>query len=210
MDRCARTTLNRLANGGILLGLVVAGLPFGMRAYGHWAQSKERRSFAPATTEARAAPAAAAPSETPRGATLSTKPRGRVPRRAWRTSVLQIPSIGVDVLASEGTDRWALTIGPGHIPGSAGPGGRGNCIIGAHRNMWDAAFADLPRVRPGDAVYLTTSTDRYTYIVASSREVTTADRAPLRDTADACLTLITCVLPFDHGRRWVVRARLQP
>lgn len=203
MDRRARNTLNRLANGGIVLGMLVAGLPFGMRAYGRWIQSRARMEFAAAR-----APARDGTASSPASATRRRGAARRPPRRRWQTAVIQIPSIGVDTIATEGADRWELTIGPGHILGSAGPGGRGNCIIGAHRNMWDAAFADLPRLKPGAAIYLTTTAARYTYVVVNSREVQTSDRSPLRDTPDARLTLITCVLPFDSRRRWVVQARL--
>jgi len=191
--------LDRLANGGLLLAVVLGCLPLGMKAYGRWAQRQARAGFVIARPEARAADAEAAQRR--------TSPSIQ-PRRRWETCVLQIPSIGVDAVVTEGAGRWELVTGPGHLPETAGPGGRGNCVIGAHRNLWDATFADLPRLKPGDRVNLTTTSDRFTYLIDDSREVKVSDKRPLSETKGACLTLITCVLPFNKGRRWMAHGHL--
>jgi LPXTG-site transpeptidase (sortase) family protein len=189
--------LNGIANGGLVVSVALAALPMGTRVYGDWMQTRERSKFSRAETVRKI--------ERAQKAERWATPTRRHP---WRTSVLQIPAIGVDEVVTEGADAWTLVIGPGHIPRSAGPGGAGNCIIAAHRNVWDSAFADLPKLRPGDKVYLTNSENRYAYVVDSSREVRTDDLKPLRTSREARLTLITCVLPFNAHKRWVAQARL--
>jgi sortase A len=166
-----------------------------MRAYGALTQAAARTHFVPPP---------ARPVRSNSANPLVRKP----PVRAWETSVLQIPKIGVDSVVDEGNEGWTLMPGPGHEPRSAGAGGRGNCIIAAHRNMWEATFADLPEVAPGDEIVLTTPHGIFTDRVTASHETTVNNRQPLAQTKDAVLTLYTCVIPFKESHRWVVQARL--
>jgi sortase A len=190
--------LHRLANFGILLAVLLGTLPFSMRAYGRWSQNLAKRRFVSSLATAKAAPHEA-----------HGKPPGVIPpRKPWETSVIQIPSIGVDAVVTEGAGKWELVIGPGHVQSTAGPGGAGNCVIAAHRNMWDSTFSELPRVKLGDFVYVTTPTQRYAYQIDVSKEISTANKAALRNTKAARLTLITCVLPFNAHRRWAVQGHL--
>jgi len=190
--------LNLVSNVGLALAVFTASLPFGMRAYGHWSQRSAMKDFRRNH-----------PSSSSRKVVQSTvpKPLNR-PRRTWETCVVQIPSLGVDAVTTEGAGKWELVMGPGHLPGSAGAGGAGNCVIGAHRNLWDSTFADLPKLKKGDRVNTIDSRGRSTYMIDQVMEVRTDDKAPLRNTRDARLTLITCVLPFDPHKRWVAQGHL--
>src|SRR5437764_5227048 len=47
---------------------------------------------------------------------------------------LLIPRLDMDEIVLEGVDADALNAGPGHLPGSAFPGERGNPVISAHRD----------------------------------------------------------------------------
>lgn len=196
MNAYFRKRWNRVANAAIAAALILAALPAGMRAYGDWTQAAARSQFTPAL------PPSAKPAASP--GPLVRDP----PARKWQTSVLEIPSIGVNAVVDEGTGNWRLMPGPGHEPGTAGAGGRGNCIIAAHRNMWESTFAHLPRIQPGDEITLTTSDGIFTYRAVSSRQVSTKQRSVLAPTKTARLTLYTCVIPFKESRRWVVQARL--
>jgi LPXTG-site transpeptidase (sortase) family protein len=190
-----RRRWNRAANAGLALALAMGLAPVAMRAYGSFTQAAARSRFTPPVPPARS-PVKPGP--------LVSAP----PHRGWETSVLQIPAIGVDSVVDEGNVDWRLMPGPGHDPRSPGAGSRGNCVIAAHRNMWGATFADLPRLEAGDAVTLTTSHGIFTYRVVGSKEVSVHDRGLLASSPAASLTLYTCVLPFNEARRWVVRARL--
>src|SRR5207237_9002474 len=60
---------------------------------------------------------------------------------------LSIPRIRLDEIVIEGVGDDELNAGPGHLPGSALPGMRGNAVISAHR---DRHFRHLDRLQLGD------------------------------------------------------------
>ncbi|HEY3280725.1 MAG TPA: sortase [Armatimonadota bacterium] len=291
-----RNTLNRLANAGLVVAVLLAFTPFLMRQYGHLVQARARAELEremrqvaatrgatasaprarppgppspptnvrePAAPEARVLPplpseslgaarrhgmprdepsvshgrspgssvplsrATTGGSAAPRIPAASvppsapnTKPRGgeavaqapmrkRKPGR-WVVGEISIPALGLSTVVVEGNGNWRTLAGPGHEPRSPLPGEGGNCVIAAHRNMWDESFRDLPRVRPGDTVVLSTPSDRLAYRVTTSKKMSTSDLTPLRSTNEERLTLYTCVLPFDARYRWVVQARRVP
>jgi len=92
----------------------------------------------------------------------------------------------------EGTDLKDLRKGPGHMQGTALPGGRGICLIAGHR---DTHFLFLQHVRAGDKVELTTGYGTFLYKVRSIGVVPPTDQASFRATNEALLRLITCY-PF--------------
>jgi LPXTG-site transpeptidase (sortase) family protein len=101
---------------------------------------------------------------------------------------LVIPRLGLDEIVLEGVDADALNAGPGHLPGSALPGERGNTVISAHR---DRHFARLGQVRVGDTVITETGARQLRWVVVATR-VIDADGPALFRTKDATLTLTTC------------------
>jgi sortase A len=101
---------------------------------------------------------------------------------------LTIPRLGLDEIVVEGVDDYALNAGPGHLPGSAFPGERGNSVISAHR---DRHFATLGEVQVGDSLFTESGTERMTWVVIAKR-VIDADAPALFNTRDATLTLTTC------------------
>lgn len=101
---------------------------------------------------------------------------------------LVIPRLLVDEIVLEGVDEYSLNAGPGHLPGSAYPGERGNSIVSAHR---DRHFARLGEIRVGDTL-ITESGSRTDNWVVISKRVVAADVPALFRTKDATLTLTTC------------------
>ena len=101
---------------------------------------------------------------------------------------LQIPALGLDEIVVEGVQDAQLNAGPGHLPGSALPGERGNSIISAHR---DRHFHGLDGVAVGDTVVTETSTHRVTWVVVARRVVGRAEPA-LFAADEPTLTLTTC------------------
>ena len=89
---------------------------------------------------------------------------------------IEIPRIGVDWIVVEGVDVADLRKGPGHYPGTALPGVRGNVAIAGHRTTYGAPFQDINELDPGDEIILTTVTGRYVYRVTG-----TTDREPVGD-----------------------------
>lgn len=101
---------------------------------------------------------------------------------------LLIPRLQLDAIVLEGVGDDELNAGPGHLPGSAFPGERGNAIISAHR---DRHFARLGDIQIGDTVVTESGTHRSGWVVISKR-VIDAEAPALYRTRDATLTLTTC------------------
>jgi LPXTG-site transpeptidase (sortase) family protein len=101
---------------------------------------------------------------------------------------LFIPRIGLDAIVLEGVEGRELNAGPGHVPGSALPGERGNAVISAHR---DRHFNHFDLLAVGDTV-VTDAGSAPTQWVITSRRVIDKDAPALFRTTDATLTLTTC------------------
>ena len=101
---------------------------------------------------------------------------------------LIIPAIGLDEVVVEGVGDAELNAGPGHLPGSAVPGEKGNAVISAHR---DRHFSTLGDLRTGDTVHTETMSRRTTWVV-TTRRVVRAGRPALFSSERPLLTLTTC------------------
>ena len=101
---------------------------------------------------------------------------------------LIIPRIGLDEIVLEGVGTEELNAAPGHLPGSAFPGERGNSVISAHR---DRHFDRMDEVQLGDTILTESGQYQNAWVVISKRVVGSATPA-LFKTADATLTLTTC------------------
>jgi LPXTG-site transpeptidase (sortase) family protein len=116
--------------------------------------------------------------------------------------------VGPDV-----TDR-GLAAGPGHYPGTAKPGKKGNIAIAGHRTGWGSPFLHLEDLQPGDRIKLTDRKGvRHTYLVDSSTLVDpSADWVLGEDplgTGEPTLTLTTCDPPSVNTERLIVFATLK-
>jgi LPXTG-site transpeptidase (sortase) family protein len=101
---------------------------------------------------------------------------------------LVIPRIDLDEIVLEGVDGDELNAGPGHLPGSAFPGERGNSVISAHR---DRHFSHFDQLEAGDTITTESGAIRQTWVVVSKR-VVNKDAPALFRTTDPTLTLTTC------------------
>jgi sortase A len=123
---------------------------------------------------------------------------------------LSIPRLGAELYVVEGDDDRDLRLGPGHMPGTALPGEKGNCVIAAHR---DTHFRVLRNIREGDEIALETSEGRFVYTVDHTSIVKPTDVSSLAPTKSGVLHLITCY-PFyflGHApKRFIVDAKLEP
>lgn len=120
---------------------------------------------------------------------------------------LQIPRLGMSVMVHEGVHARTLSIGAGHIPGTASPGDHGNIGIAAHR---DTFFRDLRKIEPEDEIFLDTLHGTYQYAVEWTAIVKPADTDVLESSDESTLTLVTCYPFYYVGSapdRFIVRAR---
>jgi sortase A len=137
-------------------------------------------------------------------------------------AVLRIPVLddGADdpfaKVVVEGTSLADLKKGPGRIRESQQPGELGNLVISGHRTTYGAPFADLDRLRPGDAVVVETRDTWFTYRVTGTRIVSpTAVEVTLPvpgqpgvAPTESVLTLTTCHPRYSARQRMVVSAAL--
>ena len=123
---------------------------------------------------------------------------------------LKIPALDVDVVVVEGTSASALRAGAGHYPKTPLPCEAGNVSIAGHRTTYGKPFANVDRLKTGDAIILETPIGSCTYEV---------DRAPFltkptdfsvvaNDPATSTLTLTTCHPKGSAKERLIVKASL--
>lgn len=101
---------------------------------------------------------------------------------------LVVPSIALDEVIIEGVGADVLNAGPGHMPGTPLPGGAGNSVVSAHRDMH---FRRLAELRMGDTLVTITEYHRTTWRI-TGRRIVSAAAASLFPTPEATLTLTTC------------------
>lgn len=100
----------------------------------------------------------------------------------------------------EGVDLPQLALGPGHYPGTAGPGEVGNFAVAGHRAGHAAPFEDLDRLKPGDVVKFSYGDSHWAYRVNRSfltepTDVGVIDAVPEQTNAvptERLMTLTTC------------------
>lgn len=116
---------------------------------------------------------------------------------------LTIPSVGISAIVLEGDDGTTLNAAPGHIPGTALPGERGNVAIAGHR---DTFFRNLESIRAGDSITLRTLRGTFRYKVDSMQVVDPSQIEVLKPSG-------TCY-PFHiigpAPKRFIVQSRMIP
>ncbi len=140
---------------------------------------------------------------------IGDSPATRPPRHGEALALLRVPRLGIETVVVEGADSKSLSLGPGHLEGSALPGASDNCIIAGHR---DGPFGRLRTARPGDILEIAGHAGAMArYRVESVDVVDKDDTRSLAPSREPRLTLVTCY-PFHSlghaGRRFVVRAAL--
>ena len=155
----------------------------------------------------------------PPGSKLATPDIGKA------LAVIRIPHIGMTGkvgpkgarVVVEGVGQEDLKKGPGHYPGTAGPGAVGNMVISGHRTTYGSPFNRVDELRTGDAIVLETRDTWYTYRITSERIVAPSAvevtyPVPGNSTAvptKRLLTLTTCHPKFSAKQRLIVHALLE-
>lgn len=123
---------------------------------------------------------------------------------------IKIPALDVDTVVVEGTSASALRAGAGHYPNTPLPCETGNVAIAGHRTTYGRPFANLDRLKAGDAIILETPVGSCTYevtrtpfIVAPTDFSVVAD-----DQSRRMLTLTTCHPKGSAAKRLVIQADL--
>jgi sortase A len=187
---------------GILIWLFVgaglaatsySALTFGTEAVAQARLSEEVRTLLGSETIAATPPA---PSED--GTSSGTVSDGplRATVEGQVLGLIQIPSIGLDVAFLEGVSDGTLRLGPGHLRGTALPGGRDVSVVAAHR---DSHFRQLKDVGIGDPVVLQLPSGPLVYRVTARTVVDPDDRWVTAPRGRPMLRLVTCWPPNHLG-----------
>jgi hypothetical protein len=95
---------------------------------------------------------------------------------------LEIPSIGVREVVSEGTSAGVLYDGPGHRRDTVLPGQAGTSVLFGRRAAFGGPFADLPSLRKGADIKVTTGQGVFTFtVIAVHYSGDPAPAAPAKD-----------------------------
>jgi sortase A len=123
---------------------------------------------------------------------------------------IQIPAIAVDRQVVYGDDWEALKLGVGHHPGSVNPGQTGNLVLTAHNDVYGEIFRDLDKLKPGDQVFVSTTSKSYTYVIQETIKVKPTDTWVLDARGDIQqITLISCYPYRQNTQRIVLFGVLQ-
>jgi sortase A len=174
------------------------------------------RATAPVTTT-RAAPRSTTTTAPRRVATTTlapppmpenppSDPYADVPVRQIGT--ITIPKIGLVQPIFEGIWLTVIDHGPGHWPGSAVPGQRGNTVFAGHRVTHTHPFENLDQLLPGDRVVFTMPNGVFTYAVTRTVVVKPDDLWVVYPTSTATMTLFACHPKHSAAERIVVKGKL--
>jgi sortase A len=130
-------------------------------------------------------------------------------------ALLSIPRFGAHrkVAVVQGTTPAELSLGPGHVPGTALPGMLGNFAVAGHRVTAGSPFRYVPDLRPGDLIDIETGAGTYQYVVTGRpAEVSSTDSAALAPVPGQpgvaprrrMITLITSDPPWTGTSRIIV------
>lgn len=138
----------------------------------------------------------------------TAEPATTEPMPVFPEAIIRIPKIGLNQAVVDGVSREHLKDGPGHYPGTALPGFRGNVVISGHRTTYTRPFLDLDLLRAGDEIVIDTPDGSHRYLAQSSHVVSPDDVGLLGATDRPVLTLTTCTPKGSASQRLVVVAVL--
>ncbi len=135
-------------------------------------------------------------------------PVGAASQRGDPVALMEIPRLDVTRIVVEGTGAAELRAGPGHQVGSSPPGTAGNVVVAGHRVAYGDPFRNIDTLRAGDTITMTTPTNQVEYYVSEQpRTISAGDRAPLSDSGDDRLTLVTSDPPYQSANWLIVVAQ---
>ena len=121
---------------------------------------------------------------------------------------ITIPKINLVHPIFEGVWLTVVDHGPGHWPGSAMPGRRGNAVFAGHRVTHDHPFMDLDLLAPGDKVIFDMAHGTFTYAITAIKIVQPEDLNIIFPTPKPTITLFACHPKHSAAQRIVVTGTL--
>jgi sortase A len=130
------------------------------------------------------------------------------PVELTQIGTISIPKIGLEHPIYEGITLTVIDHGPGHWPGSAMPGQRGNTVFPGHRVTHSHPFLDIDQLAPGDDVVFRTNAGTFTYAVTGTKIVRPTDMWVIDPTPQPTMTLIACHPKHSARQRIIVSGKL--
>ena len=121
---------------------------------------------------------------------------------------IAIPKINLLHPIFEGVWLTVVDHGPGHWPGSAMPGQRGNTVFAGHRVTHTHPFYDMDLLAPGDKVIFDMPNGTFTYSITSITIVQPEDMSIVMPTPVPTMTLFACNPKHSAAQRIVAKGRL--
>lgn len=123
-----------------------------------------------------------------------------------RIGTIRIPKISLVHPIYEGVWLTVIDQGPGHWPGSARPGERGNTVFPGHRVTQSHPFLNLDQLVPGDEIIFEMNNGTFTYKVRDTIIVVPSDIWVVDQHTAFEATLIACHPKHSARQRIVVRS----
>ena len=112
----------------------------------------------------------------------------------WPVARLLLPDHETDLIVLEGASGSTMAFAPGHLNGTARPGGEDTCVISGHR---DTHFAVLERIESGHLIVVEDPNGGvFEYRVDATGVVHEGDVAAVTQAGVNRVALVTC-WPFD-------------
>lgn len=144
---------------------VVLGMGLVIYGFGPYFHDREQRSlFGDYVVDIERA---AAEATTPIGAEAPTT----APVTGDPVAILEIGALELQEVVVEGVGASQTRIGPGHVPGTAGPGQPGNSVIVGRRTAFGGPMAGLRTLDVGDEIVTSTIQGQSVYEVVSVDKV---------------------------------------
>ena len=136
----------------------------------------------------------------------------RAPETGSPVAILDIPAMKMEQVVVEGVGPQQTRRGPGHVPGTAGPGQPGNSAIVARRSAFGGPFRPLGSLELGDRILVTTTQGQSIYVVTEVRSDEVADGAGTRPqpTEAETATTTTTAPPAPEAPPLSIRAAEAP
>ena len=123
----------------------------------------------------------------------------RAPETGSPVAILDIPEMKLEQVVVEGVGPQQTRRGPGHVPGTAGPGQPGNSAIVARRSTFGGPFRPLGSLETGDEILVTTTQGQSIYVVTEVRSDEVADGSGTRPQPADAGTTTTTAPPADEA-----------
>ena len=112
----------------------------------------------------------------------------------WPVARIAVPRLDVDQIVLAGASGRTLAFGPGHMGGTAAPGGDGVSVINGHR---DTHFKFLQDLEPGDAMAVTDRSGARRTFRITETQIVDSEKGSLAVAEDASLMALVTCYPFD-------------